>query len=697
MRNRQLDFPLMVLITVLPCLLIGLSLEARGAATRRNLPADAKNPTGETAKKTSQTQTDSSKKSSASAKSTAKDAATTTEPSAADSSKTTGKAEPRTPPREPTGRPSSNEDERSWFWRVAYPLIILAVGIVVVLGLIIGLKINAFLALISAAIVVSILAPGPISQKISRVADALGGAVGGIGIVIALAAIIGKCMLDSGAADRIVRAFVGLFGEKRAQYSLLGSGFVLAVPVFFDTVFYLLVPLARSLHRRTKVRYLLYIMAIGAGGAITHTLVPPTPGPLLMASTLGVSIGTMMMIGALVAFPAAIAGLMCGAIADRIMQIPMRELPGNPEEEPIPDDQLPPLWLSLAPVAIPVILISLSTIMTSLADAENAARIKDGDLDPGFAAVIQSDLQQSGPNVAKLIVNHPAMSDSTVTSEQPDLKQIRACLNQLLLDKDFYDEDSFLGIKLDPVAKKLLAKRGVRMKPADIQRMNRALLESAYPESIRKHVWDTTTRQTANVFGFFGNANFALLLSTLIAMWTLARQRNQSFAELAKATEVALMSAGVIILITAGGGAFGKMLLDAQIGDAIKSLFSGGSGEGSLGGMGYLFLGFVIAAVLKIAQGSSTVAMIVGSSMMAAILGGEPLSFNYVYIATAIGAGSLFGSWMNDSGFWIFAKMGGLTEAEALKSWTVMLIVLSLVSLVVTVILAIVLPLKTLV
>jgi gluconate:H+ symporter, GntP family len=78
-----------------------------------------------------------------------------------------------------------------------------------------------------------------------------------------MAAVIGKCMLDSGAADRIVRAFLRLFGEKRSAMALMGSGFVLAVPVFFDTVFYLLVPLARSLYRRTQKNYLLYVLAIG--------------------------------------------------------------------------------------------------------------------------------------------------------------------------------------------------------------------------------------------------------------------------------------------------------------------------------------------------------------------------------------------------------------------------------------------------
>ena len=121
-------------------------------------------------------------------------------------------------------------------------------------------------------------------------------------------------------------------------------------------------------------------MAIGAGGAITHTLVPPTPGPLLMASNLGVSIGTMILVGILVAIPAAIAGLFCGSIADRIMQTPMRELPGSQETKPIPDDELPPLWLALAPVVVPVILISISTVATTIADNENAARFSESDL-----------------------------------------------------------------------------------------------------------------------------------------------------------------------------------------------------------------------------------------------------------------------------------------------------------------------------
>ena len=112
-------------------------------------------------------------------------------------------------------------------------------------------------------------------DRMNAVVQSFGSSAGSIGIVIAMAAIIGKCMLDSGAADRIVRNAVDVVGEKKASLGLMISGFVLAIPVFFDTVFYLLVPLARSLHRRTNKNYLRYLMAIATGGAITHTLVPP--------------------------------------------------------------------------------------------------------------------------------------------------------------------------------------------------------------------------------------------------------------------------------------------------------------------------------------------------------------------------------------------------------------------------------------
>ncbi|WP_231756548.1 GntP family permease [Lignipirellula cremea] len=623
---------------------------------------------------------------------------------------------------------------------VVWPLVILGIGVAVVLGLIIVFKVNAFIALISAAMVVSLLAPGDISEKISRVAAAFGSSAGGIGIVIAMAAVIGKCMLDSGSADRIVRAFLSVFGEKRAPVALLGSGFVLAVPVFFDTVFYLLVPLARSLHRKTAKDYLKYILAIGAGGAITHTLVPPTPGPLLMADNLGIEVGLMIMIGALVAFPAALAGLAYASIAQRWMQTPMRQLEGAPEPEPLEDSELPSLWLALMPVLLPVVLISTSTVLTTIADAEHKALLTVSDVEwTEFRQDLREQYAAEGPNPSKRLLSQkpltaPLSTGSAPAADKPaegeasdetaadkpagpsaaDLllgdgelsdeqrEQVVGAINLVLADRNFYDGPSFFGVPLTSAAKSLTSASTERMKKSLVERRNRAALESAFAVNdgvavteagaIKFHQWDTPMRNAANWSDLFGNANLALLLSTIVAMLTLVSQRGLSRTELSKAVEIALMSGGVIILITAGGGAFGAMLTAAEVGPAIKELFAG-IGDAKQTGLAFLFLGFLIASVLKIAQGSSTIAMIVGSSMLAAIIADQTLDFNAVYLATAIGAGSLMGSWMNDSGFWIFAKMGGLTEVEALKSWSVMLVILALTSFGVTVLLSIVMPL----
>jgi GntP family gluconate:H+ symporter len=320
---------------------------------------------------------------------------------------------------------------------VALPLITLGVGMAIVLGLIIVLKVNAFIALISAAMVVSLMAPGEWASKISRVAIAFGSTAGGIGIVIALAAVIGKCMLDSGAADRVVRAFLRLLGEKRAPMALMGSGFVLAVPVFFDTVFYLLVPLARSMHRRTGKKYLTYILAIGAGGAITHTLVPPTPGPLVMADNLNFDVGWMIMIGALVAMPAAFAGLLVAGLMDRFMGTPMRQIGSEPDPEPLDDSELPSLFLSLLPVLLPVLLISTNTILTTVADREHAALIVRDDIKewPQFRAQLQQDTEADGSNPAKRIL---AILEDTDSSNAEERAEIAALLLQ---DQPLSDED----------------------------------------------------------------------------------------------------------------------------------------------------------------------------------------------------------------------------------------------------------------
>src|SRR3989440_11607027 len=171
-----------------------------------------------------------------------------------------------------------------------HPLLILLLGMATILGGILGLRLNAFRALVAAAIVVSLLAPGEAAVKIARVAEGFGRTAGTVGIVIALAAITGQAMLGSGAADRIVNGFLAFLGEKRGATALCSTGYILSIPVFFDTVFYLLVPLARSMYGRTNRNYLKYLLAIAAGAGGAPPPVPPTPPPPGIAGTLGVGL-----------------------------------------------------------------------------------------------------------------------------------------------------------------------------------------------------------------------------------------------------------------------------------------------------------------------------------------------------------------------------------------------------------------------
>ncbi len=459
-----------------------------------------------------------------------------------------------------------------------HPLIILAAGVITVLGLIIYFRFNAFIALISAAIVVSLLAPGDMAEKISRVAEAFGTTAGKIGIVIAMAAVIGRCLIDSGAADRIVRSFIRLLGEKRCSLSLMTSGFVLSIPVFFDTVFYLLLPLARSMHRQTKKSFVLLVLAMGAGASITHSLVPPTPGPLIIAETLGIDIGMMISVGLLVAVPTAVIILFFIGWLSRKMDIPMRPLEGSVEEpQPLPDEKLPGLFASMLPIVLPVLMITSNTIV------------------------------------------------STLVKKSPDNESLQNVLQLTSL---------------------------------------------------------------------IGNANLAMLVAGAVAIYVFWRQRKPSRQQLSRLIENALMSGGIIILITSAGGAFGAMLKTAEIGPAIQNMFVTKSAE-PVGGMGLLFIGFFIAFLIKFAQGSSTVSMITTSAMLASLITStESIGYHPVYLATAIGFGAQCGNWMNDSGFWIFAKMSGFTEVETLKTWTVTVSTLALIGFGVTLILATFLPLS---
>ena len=300
------------------------------------------------------------------------------------------------------------------------PLIILLIGMAVVIGGVLRLRLHAFVALIGGALVVGSLAtPDAINQSvmndtriekdirkqatnrldqedlnltnlvqelhktkakhtaaqsvISRVTGAFGKACGSLGIIIAMAAIIGKCLLDSGGAERIIRSALGLLGEKRAPLAFTGSGFLLGTPVFFDTVFYLMIPLGKALATRFRENYGLYIMTIVAGATMAHSLVPPTPGPLFVAVQLDVDLGLMIIMGLVVGSVACATGYIYAKFVNghKKWHVPLRDSPDSPLaklEEIVQreDKSLPPLGLALLPVLLPIALIAGNTILEEL-------------------------------------------------------------------------------------------------------------------------------------------------------------------------------------------------------------------------------------------------------------------------------------------------------------------------------------------
>jgi gluconate:H+ symporter, GntP family len=274
------------------------------------------------------------------------------------------------------------------------PLLILAIGIVIVVGGIIGFRMHPFLALLLGALVVAFLTPAVQLEQFGlskgmdaaaalayskksvgeRIATEFGNTCAKIGILIAMAAIIGKCMLESGAAERIIRSLLKLTGIDKAPFAFLFGSFFLGIPVFFDTVIFLMVPLAKAMTLRIGKNYLLLILCIMSGAAMANSLVPPAPGPLFLIGELRIPIGLMIMCGLVVGFFTISAGYLFSVWANKKWPTPLRDsLDAKLEDLKLisekEDKKLPGLFISLLPILVPLVLIIADTTITSFTKA----------------------------------------------------------------------------------------------------------------------------------------------------------------------------------------------------------------------------------------------------------------------------------------------------------------------------------------
>jgi len=271
------------------------------------------------------------------------------------------------------------------------PILIILIGTAVVLFCIIVLRMHAVVSLLLAALITALLTSpehiynfalnsGMSKEKAlefsnvvlgKRLGEAFGNTSGKIGILIALASIIGTSLMRSGGAERIVRSLLKLFGSKNSSIALLFSSFTLAIPVFFDTVFYLMIPVIKSMGIKNPKRFSLYLMVVISGGVMAHSLIPPTPGPLFVAETMNIDLGTMMIGGIIIGLFTVLCGYGYAVWANLKWDLPMRSTPDITVEElkQISEKEtrdLPGLSLSLLPVVLPIILITGNTLSKML-------------------------------------------------------------------------------------------------------------------------------------------------------------------------------------------------------------------------------------------------------------------------------------------------------------------------------------------
>lgn len=234
-------------------------------------------------------------------------------------------------------------------------------GIAILLFLILKLRIHAFIALLMGSIAVGLIAGLDAKQIMETVQKGMGGTLGFVATVVGLGAIFGGILEASGGAKTIADFMVSKFGLKKAPSAMVISGFLIAIPVFFDVAFIILVPMIYALQRKTGKSLLLYAIPLLAGLAITHAFIPPTPGPIAVADIIGVDLGWVILMGFVAGIPTAlIAGLLFGKHISKKIYV------AAPEEiEDGDKPNLPPIGATFAIIGLPIVLILLNTVLSA--------------------------------------------------------------------------------------------------------------------------------------------------------------------------------------------------------------------------------------------------------------------------------------------------------------------------------------------
>ncbi len=432
-------------------------------------------------------------------------------------------------------------------------IISLIIGLILLIGLIMKTKIHTFLALIITALFIGIAGGMSWEDVITSVTNGFGGTLGSIGIIIGFGVMMGQIFEISNAAKRMAATFIKIFGKGREDVAMAITGFLVSIPIFCDSGFLVLFPIAKALSRVTKKSVITLGLALAAGLVITHTMVPPTPGPVGAAGIYGANVGSVILWGIVIAIPMVIVSLIYARwYGKKLYQIsdehgewirPSLDDNKNTREYIFEEDEnMPSTFKAFLPILVPIVLILINTIIGALSKTRGL--------------------------------------------------EITGILSAL----------SFLGTPIVAVGTGLV-----------------------------------------------------------IAILTLTKGMSQE--KVTKELEIGIQAAGIIILVTGGGGALGRVLTDSGVGNQIAESISKMN-------ITPLLLPFIISTIIRFIQGSGTVAMLTSASISAPIV--LALGISPVFATLSSCVGSVFFSYFNDSMFWVVNRSLGLSDAkEQLKGYSV--------------------------
>ncbi|MEV5121762.1 gluconate:H+ symporter [Streptomyces decoyicus] len=448
-------------------------------------------------------------------------------------------------------------------------LTVAALGIALLLVLIIKVRLQPFVALLTVSIAVGLAAGLSVtelfgtvqkSDAVSMIETGMGGILGHVAIIIGLGTMLGAILEVSGGAEVLSSRLLRLFGEKREPLAMGLTGLIFGIPVFFDVGIFVLAPIVYAAAKRSGKSILLYCMPLLAGLSMTHAFLPPHPGPVAAAGLFKVDLGWIILMGILCGIPAVLAAWGYAAWIGKRLFVP------------VPQD------------------------MVEAADEAKAA----------------------------------------VTAEK-----------------------AAAGVRTDEAPVPLATVLAIIGTPLLLILLATFSSIAMAPSSAR------------SVIEFFGHPFVALTIALLMSYYLLGIRRGWSRKSLETVSTASLKPVGNIILVVGAGGIFGAVLKGSGVATALSDTFHNV-------GLPVIVLAYLLSLVLRVAQGSATVAIVTTAGIVVPLVEGQGMSQAHLaLIIMAISAGSIFASHVNDGGFWMVSKYFGISERDTLKSWTVLESVLS--------------------